>query len=108
MLTLEIEHNLNKKILPCCTESSAFIFISQIVANQEDTEYEDLAEFINETLLVTIIRENQGRNYVNSYFKKVKNIKKFSEKVKLTVKDFCIEDQVKSINSILTYHMKIW
>ena len=57
------------------------------------------------TLLTKITRENYGRNYVDSYFKKVENIKKFSDKVRLTVKDLCSEDEVKSINSIAKNHI---
>ena len=37
---------------------------------------------------------------MDSHFKKVKNIKKFSDEVRLTVKDLCREDEVrKDVNT---------
>ena len=42
---------------------------------------------------------------MDSHFKKVKNVKKFSDEVRLTVKDLCREDAVKCINSIATNHV---
>ena len=45
---LGIEDDLKIQMLLCCTESSAFTFISQTVANQEDIAYEDLVQLIND------------------------------------------------------------
>ena len=71
-----------------CNKLSAFPFISQMLANQMDIAYKDLAELINERFSGADYRTKLETKLRGMMFKEGVNINEFSNELRLTVKDF--------------------